>query len=71
MVKVLISANIEGQENLDEFGIGLRNLAERIEYHSGVFKVTSTEKGTRVTAKIPKSCFANYFNQTTSEKNND
>jgi len=65
------SASIKNQANIDEFGIGLRNLAERIEYHSGVFKVTSTAKGTRVTAKIPKSCFANYFNQTTSEKNND
>jgi len=65
------SASIQNQANIDEFGIGLRNLAERIEYHSGVFKVISTEKGTRVTAKIPKSCFANYFNQATSETNND
>jgi two-component system NarL family sensor kinase len=64
-------ANIESQENLDEFGIGLRNLAERIEYHSGVFKVTSTTKGTKITAKIPKSCFANHFNQVTNEKHND
>jgi two-component system NarL family sensor kinase len=65
------SANIENQTNLDEFGIGLRNLAERIEYHSGIFKVTSTAKGTRVTAKIPKSCFANHFNQAISENNNN
>ncbi|MBL4822337.1 MAG: cache domain-containing protein [Colwellia sp.] len=65
------SVSIENQTNLDEFGIGLRNLAERIEYHSGIFKVTSTEKGTKVSAKIPKSCFANYFNQVTSEKSND
>jgi len=64
-------ANSKNPTNLDEFGIGLRNLAERIEYHSGVFKVTSTEKGTRVIAKIPKSCFANYFNQAISENNND
>ena len=65
------SVTIDNQTNFDECGIGLRNLAERIEYHSGTFKVTSTEKGTKVTAKIPKSCFANYFNQATSEKNND
>lgn len=56
---------------LDDFGIGLRNLAERIEYHSGIFEVTSTKEGTSVTAKIPKSCFANYFNQVTNERNND
>ena len=65
------SAIIDNQTNFDECGIGLRNLAERIEYHSGIFKITSTEKGTRVTAKIPKSCFANYFNQTINEKKND
>lgn len=65
------SANKDSQANLDEFGIGLRNLAERIEYHSGIFQVTSNEKGTRVTAKIPKSCFANYFNQSSTEPNND
>ena len=64
-------ANIESKANLDEFGIGLRNLAERIEYHSGIFKVTSTAKGTKITAKIPKSCFANHFNQVTNEKHND
>jgi two-component system NarL family sensor kinase len=65
------SVTIDNQTDFDECGIGLRNLAERIEYHSGIFKVTSTEKGTRVTAKIPKSCFANYFNQAINEKNND
>lgn len=62
------------ESNIDEFGIGLRNLAERIEYHSGIFSVTSTAKGTQITAKIPKSSFANYFNQATqtvSEKSND
>lgn len=65
------SVTIDNQTDFDECGIGLRNLAERIEYHSGIFKVTSTEKGTRVTAKIPKSCFANYFNQAINENNND
>lgn len=64
------NANIN-QENVEECGIGLRNLAERIEYHSGMFKVTSTNKGTKITAKIPKSCFANHFNQAITEKNND
>ena len=66
--------NQENESNIDDFGIGLRNLAERIEYHSGVFEVTSTDKGTRITAKIPKSSFANYFNQSNqvlSEKTND
>lgn len=65
------SVTIDNQTDFDECGIGLRNLAERIEYHSGTFNVTSTEKGTRVTAKIPKSCFANYFNQAINEKDND
>lgn len=65
------SASIDNQTNFDECGIGLRNLAERIEYHSGIFKVTSTAKGTSVTAKIPKSYFANYFNQAISERKND
>lgn len=67
-------ANQENKSNIDDFGIGLRNLAERIEYHSGIFEVSSTNKGTRITAKIPKSCFANYFSQNTqviSEKAND
>jgi len=65
------SATIDNLTDFDECGIGLRNLAERIEYHSGIFQVTSTEKGTRVTAKIPKSCFANYYHQAINENHND
>ena len=30
--------NLEKQKDLDKFGIGLRNLVERIEYHSGILK---------------------------------
>ena len=45
----------------NESGIGTRNLAERVQYHRGKFKVVSTSKGTTVVAKIPRSAFANYY----------
>ena len=48
-------------------GIGLRNLAERIEYHSGVFAIKSSPGATSITVKIPKASFANHFNQTSVE----
>lgn len=48
-------------------GIGLRNLAERIEYHSGRFTVTSDTGGTNIQVMIPKSSFANHFNKTSFE----
>jgi len=54
----------KNKNNQESFGIGLRNLAERIEYHSGLFKVFCSNKGTTVEAKIPTRCFANYFNTT-------
>jgi len=55
---------------INDCGIGLRNLAERVEYHLGEFSVVSSSKGTTITAKIPKCSFENYFNQT-RVKNND
>jgi len=55
----------KNKSHQDSFGIGLRNLAERIEYHSGLFKVFCSDKGTTVEAKIPTSCFANHYNQVT------
>ena len=48
----------------NKLGIGLRNLAERVEYHSGEFAFSSTNKGTIITAKIPKVSFVNHFNNT-------
>lgn len=42
-------------------GIGLRNLTERVEYHSGQFKLHSSPSGTIVIARIPKHTFANYY----------
>ncbi|WP_232771862.1 cache domain-containing protein [Glaciecola sp. 33A] len=48
-------------------GIGLRNLAERVEYHSGRFTVTSDTGGTNIQVMIPKSSFANHFNKTSFE----
>lgn len=42
-------------------GIGLRNLAERIQYHNGEFKYVSSIVGTTIKAKIPKESFANYL----------
>ena len=46
----------------NEGGIGLRNLAERVKYHLGEFKVISSPLGTIITAKIPKNSFVNHFN---------
>ncbi len=44
-------------------GIGTRNLAERVKYHRGQFKLTSSRKGTTVVAKIPRSAFAHHYTQ--------
>jgi len=44
-------------------GIGLRNLAERVQYHNGKFKVESSEKGTITEVQIPTASFVNHFNQ--------
>ena len=43
----------------DDYGIGLRNLAERVEYHLGEFSVQSSASGTIVKARIPKISYAN------------
>jgi len=52
-------------------GIGLRNLAERVEHHKGRFDIKSIKIGTLITVKIPTASFVNYFNETTlgTEKN--
>jgi two-component system NarL family sensor kinase len=42
-----------------KYGIGLRNLAERVEYHQGEFNVQSCAKGTNVMARIPKTSYYN------------
>jgi two-component system NarL family sensor kinase len=47
------------------FGIGLRNLTERIEYHSGQLDISSSKLGTIITANIPTYVFAYYFNAST------
>ncbi|MFT5899473.1 MAG: two-component system NarL family sensor kinase [Glaciecola sp.] len=57
----------EKQEAKPLHGIGLRNLAERIEYHSGRFTVESNPSGTSIEVMIPKSSFVNHFNQTSFE----
>lgn len=44
-------------------GIGLRNLRERIKYHNGEFFISSDSTGSIVTAKIPKSSYDSYNNQ--------
>lgn len=56
---------------LESFGIGLRNLTERIEYHCGQLKVCTSKKGTSISANIPTHVFAYYFKsnaQTNSNK---
>jgi two-component system NarL family sensor kinase len=45
-------------------GIGLRNLAERVEHHSGRFNIMSSEKGTEITVNIPTSSFTKDFPNT-------
>lgn len=54
-------------------GIGLRNLAERVEYHMGHFDISSSKKGTITTIRLPTTSFANHFNKSNlnSENNND
>jgi len=49
------------------FGIGLRNLTERIEYHSGELHISSSKHGTKITANIPTHVFAFYFNASTQK----
>lgn len=49
----------------EAFGIGLRNLTERIEYHAGQLNINSSKFGTIITAKIPTHVFAYYFNAST------
>lgn len=54
---------------IESFGIGLRNLTERIEYHCGQFTVCTSNKGTSISAKIPSHVFAYYFNSHTQKSN--
>lgn len=54
----------EPGSNKNVFGIGLRNLAERVEYHCGQFEYHSSSQGTAIKARIPTASFVNYFNQT-------
>ncbi len=42
-------------------GIGLRNMAERMSFHLGEFNVSSSARGTRITASVPQSIL-NYRN---------
>lgn len=52
-------------------GIGLRNLAERVQYHKGKFDIESSKVGSLITVKIPTASFVNHFNQTTIRTKND
>ncbi|WP_426360314.1 sensor histidine kinase [Pseudocolwellia sp. HL-MZ19] len=52
-------------------GIGLRNLAERVQYHKGEFDIKSSKKGTLITVKIPTASFVNHFNEATIRTKND
>lgn len=55
---------------LGSFGIGLRNLTERIEYHCGQLKVSTSNKGTSISANIPTHVFAYYFNSSAQKNSN-
>jgi len=50
------------QEIQNNNGIGIRNLIERVEHHSGTLDIESSNKGTAITVKIPTASFVNYFN---------
>lgn len=54
----------------ESFGIGLRNLTERIEYHCGELKVSTSNKGTSISAIIPSHVFAFYFNSSAHKNDN-
>ncbi|WP_245942441.1 cache domain-containing protein [Candidatus Colwellia aromaticivorans] len=54
---------------IESFGIGLRNLTERIEYHCGQLKVCTSKEGTSITAIIPSHVFAYYFNNNAQKGN--
>lgn len=54
--------DVKAANNKSNYGIGLRNLAERVEYHSGKFEIESSAAGTLITVKIPTSSFVNHFN---------
>ncbi|MDP7592086.1 MAG: cache domain-containing protein [Litorilituus sp.] len=61
-LKLTIADNGQGfnakvQANIKQCGIGLRNLAERVEYHNGTFECTSSGKGTKIVVNIPKLHF--------------
>ncbi len=60
--------NSDELEKLAGSGIGLRNLKERVEYHSGVFSISSNEDGTTIVAKIPKEKFHRHYQSKTVEK---
>ncbi len=62
------NTNIKKEGQSSHKGIGIRNLAERIEYHNGVFNIDAGADGTTVTAKIPKSAFVNHYNRQQSHQ---
>jgi len=59
--------DINAKKQNDNYGIGLRNLAERVEHHSGKFNITSSDKGTEITVNIPTSSFTKDFHHTTTK----
>lgn len=64
ILKVTDNGRGFSEENIYENnhgGIGLRNLKERVEYHSGQFETLADENGTTIIAKIPKEKFHRYY----------
>jgi len=57
-----VGFDVEEENRILNSGIGLRNLAERVEYHLGTFNIASSSAGTITTVKIPTASFINYFN---------
>lgn len=58
-ITMIIADNGKGFKNSDSVaalpGLGLRNMQERVAHFGGVLMVESSENGTRLTAKLPKS----------------
>jgi two-component system NarL family sensor kinase len=54
---------------IESFGIGLRNLTERIEYHCGQLKVCTSQEGTSIIATIPSHVFSHYYNNKQKQGN--
>jgi two-component system NarL family sensor kinase len=62
-LQLVISDDGQGfaTKNTAAHGIGLKNLAERVEYYQGTLTIDSSAQGTKIAVSIPLSSFAQNF----------